>query len=119
LKIALDNSQVLYWTGSFTLNINLTQAQVNQIQSGAYISMIGAIGTANAPVSGKISSSNLPPNLNAISGIIAELGYLDQTPYGGAEYLIAGLVALMYYIVVLTRRNEKNGRPRRKVRPIK
>ena len=90
--------------GSFTLNINLTQAQVNQIQSGAYISMVGAIGIANAPVSGKISSSNLPPDLNTVPGILDYLGYLEGTPYGRAEYLIAGLVALMYYITVLTRK---------------
>ena len=75
--------------------------------------MVGAIGVANAPVSGEISSSNLPPNLNTVSGIFAELGYLEQTPYGRAEYMIAGLVALMYYIVVLTRRNEKKGKPKK------
>ncbi|MCL4412162.1 MAG: hypothetical protein M1526_02245 [Candidatus Thermoplasmatota archaeon] len=32
--------------------------------------MVGAIGIANALVSGKISSSNLPPDLNTVLGIL-------------------------------------------------
>ncbi len=97
-------------SGSFVLNMNLTKEQIGEIQNGSYIAMMGAIGMTNATVAGKISSANLSPNLNTMQDIFAYLAYLDQTSIGRAEYLIAGFLAMIYYTIVLTRKNEKKGK---------
>ena len=112
--IAIPYSVYDVRAGKFYLTLVLNASQVGAIRSGGYISMFGAIGgPVSSSVAGKISSSNLPgTNFNSIQGIIGFLGNLEQTTYGRALYLITGLVALMYYIVVLTRRNEKKAKRR-------
>ena len=103
--------------GKFYLSLILNASQVDSIQNGGYVSMFGAIGgPISSSVAGKISSSNLPSvtnfDFNSIQGIIGYLGYLEQTTTGRALYLITGLVALGYYITVLTRKKEKKAKRR-------
>jgi hypothetical protein len=109
--------------GSFVLYINdLNSSEINDIKGNDALvqaeSSIGAGAIANLAVgiAGSTQLSGATPypgyNLDTISGIIGFLGNLEQTTYGRALYLITGLVALMYYIVVLTRRNEKKAKRR-------
>ncbi len=92
---------------------------VNNIESnGAIISAesrvgMGAMGTlAVAGIAGSTQLSNVAPsyNLGTMDGIFEFLGNLEATVYGRALYLMTGMIALLYYVVVLIRRNEKKGK---------
>ena len=76
----------------------------------------GAIANLAVGIAGSAQLSGAAPypgyNLDTINGIFSFLGNLEQTTYGRALYLITGLVALMYYVVVLTKRNEKKAKRR-------
>jgi hypothetical protein len=104
--------------GSFELYIsNLNSSDANNIRGNEAIvqgkSDIGAgsVGNLAVGIAGSsqfIGATAYPGyNFNSIQGIVAFLGNLEQTTSGRALYLITGLVALVYYITVLTRKNEK------------
>ncbi|MCW6159218.1 MAG: hypothetical protein LVQ63_07070 [Thermoplasmatales archaeon] len=107
--------------GSFELYItNLNSSDANYIRGNEAIvqgkSDIGAGSVGNLAVgiagSSQLNGATAYPgyNFNSIQGIVAFLGNLEQTTSGRALYLITGLVALVYYITVLTRKNEKKAK---------
>jgi hypothetical protein len=107
--------------GSFELFIsNLNSSDANYIKGNDAIvqgkSDIGAgsIGNLAVGIAGSSQFAGATPypgyNFNSVQGIVAFLGNLEGTTDGRALYLITGLVALVYYITVLTRKNEKKAK---------
>ncbi len=107
--------------GSFELFIsNLNSTDANYIKGNDAIvqgkSDIGAgsIGNLAVGIAGSSQFAGATPypgyNFNSVQGIVAFLGNLEGTTDGRALYLITGLVALVYYITVLTRKNEKKAK---------
>lgn len=99
--------------GGFTLNLNLTSVQVDEMRSSAYVSLIsGSIREVNAPAVGKISGSNLPASFTSIRDVISYMAYLESTSNGRVLYLVLVLSGIAYYITMIYRRNEKKARRR-------
>lgn len=133
-------------TGSFALSVNLTSAQVSQVQSGLGVVTLSApvtIGGFTNLAGGVIAASSFtnasepagwwstifgisapPPSTNpsTIEDVLADLAWFGDSTAGRAMYALVTLVAILSYFLAAHRiaRKTVSGAPRRRgveVRP--
>lgn len=109
--------------GMIVIFLNISQAQIDQVKNGsAVVSFVSgfqlgtieevAAGVAGSEIFSSVSGSspvvnNTKTNTNTINQIISYLAYLESQDYGRALYLVLVLLAIMFYVLSISKHLKK------------